>query len=338
MHRVYVGIVTYNSLDVLPTCLMSLEAQTFPNIKIIILDNASQDGTIKWILDYHNVPLALLKSPINIGFAKAHNQIMDYIQFETGDFYFALNPDVKLTETYVAELVTGLNLAGAGWGTGKLLHATDDTKFDHIYSVGHGIQADGYVFNIGYGKADTGEWSGSREIWGAPATAVIISADLIFALQDIDCIYEDTFFMYNEDTDFDWKARNLDWECYYIATAIAYHRGGVPTEKLKIDSIGNRYLSAIKNAPLEDLLFYILPVMLLHIIIRCIMTPKRGFQLLGYMFKHMPLMIQKRQLLSPSRSIFIEWVDWSKSEDTAQPRTMHERLSVFINQGLNRRM
>ena len=251
-------------------------------------------------------------------------------------FYLALNPDVELTYTYITEIVAGMRHSCAGWATGKLIQSTSDEAAKNIiYSTGHALLRGGYVFNIGYGLCDTGQWETTREVWGAPATALIISAELLEALQSIDCIYEEAFFLYNEDTDFDWKARNLGWACYYIPTAIAYHRGGSPTSKLKVLSIGNRYLSAIKNAPRQALFLYILPMMCLHILARCIVTPLRGIILLHYVLKNMPRMVYKRRLITPSWSVFNDWVHQSTFEATSQPRTLRERLTIFIHQLLN---
>lgn len=329
MTTVYVGIVTYNSQQDIIECLSSLATQTFSNINITVLDNASHDMTIELVRAYHDQPINLLQNPTNVGFAQAHNQIISQCFFKANDFYLALNPDVQLTKNYIAEILAKMDISHIGWATGKLMQSTAEGI---IYSTGHGLLRGGYFFNIGYDLKDIGLWEVTREIWGAPATALIIKATLIHSLQAIDCVYEETFFLYNEDTDFDWKARNLGWKCCYVPTAIAYHQGGTATANLKVLSIGNRYLSAIKNAPSRDVFLYILPMMSLHLIMRCVITPLRGIRLLLYVLKYTPRMIYKRRLIPPARGLYIAWTHQSKSEITAQPRTLSERFSVFIQQ------
>ena len=86
MTTVHVGIVTYNSRQDLSKCLTSLANQTFPNINIMILDNASHDSIVDWLKMYHNLPFHLLQNPTNVGFAKAHNQIINQCPFKHDDF------------------------------------------------------------------------------------------------------------------------------------------------------------------------------------------------------------------------------------------------------------
>jgi len=71
--KVAVNIVTFNSADDIRACLESIRAQTFPNYRIHIFDNASVDETLKAIepfeVDY------FVHSPVNVGFCKAHNDL-----------------------------------------------------------------------------------------------------------------------------------------------------------------------------------------------------------------------------------------------------------------------
>ena len=85
-------IVTYNSEKSIEKCLKSIFNIGLKNFEIIILDNNSNDHTIEIIqkLKEKIKNISLIKSPSNLGFAKAHNQMANLAQ---GNSLFILNPD-----------------------------------------------------------------------------------------------------------------------------------------------------------------------------------------------------------------------------------------------------
>jgi GT2 family glycosyltransferase len=240
--RVYVGIVTYNSHTDLPHCLYGLAIQTYPNIYTLILDNVSTDQTVNWLREQaSHIPLIL--NDKNVGFARAHNKIIARCTPALHEFYMPLNPDVKLTSEYIANLVTLLQQTKAGWGTGKLL-LPDETDFhlNMLYSAGHGLRRGGYAFNIGYMLPDDGQFDTEREVFGAPGAAPLYSGQLIAAVAPDGNLFDPDMFMYGEDTDLDWRARRQGWRCWYTPKAVAYHRGSYPGSVQRDGALVNRYL------------------------------------------------------------------------------------------------
>lgn len=70
MNNISVVVVTYNRKDLLVRCLEHISQQTLPPSNIIIVDNASTDGTsevLDGIDNLHGVPVTALHLPINIG-------------------------------------------------------------------------------------------------------------------------------------------------------------------------------------------------------------------------------------------------------------------------------
>ena len=81
MVRLAVNIVTFNSACDIAACLQSLHQQTLKDLHIHILDNASTDETLQRIEPF-DVEY-LLRSPVNTGFCKAHNELVR--RFPSGD-------------------------------------------------------------------------------------------------------------------------------------------------------------------------------------------------------------------------------------------------------------
>ena len=121
--RVAVNIVTFNSAGDIAACLESVRAQTFRDFRIHVFDNASVDDTLKTIarfdIDY------LMRSPLNTGFCKAHN---DLAQRFPSEFVLFLNPDTILGPTFIEELMRALEARpDAASACGKLLRMDGKT-------------------------------------------------------------------------------------------------------------------------------------------------------------------------------------------------------------------
>ena len=101
--RVSVTIVTYNSGRFIKRCLESVLAQRYANKEIIVIDNASTDGTVD-ILEQFEDRCQIIYNDENIGFAAAQNQA---IRAGTGTWVLTINPDVLLLPNFIQALVEG---------------------------------------------------------------------------------------------------------------------------------------------------------------------------------------------------------------------------------------
>ena len=97
--KVSVSLLTYNSLQYLPGCLPSILSQTYPNLEVAVVDNASSDGTVNVFRENHP-DLRLFVNEKNLGHSGGHNQ---GIRFSDGEYVLIINPDVVLTPTVVYE-------------------------------------------------------------------------------------------------------------------------------------------------------------------------------------------------------------------------------------------
>src|ERR1700691_4878266 len=103
---VSVTIVTYNSGRFIKRCLESVLEQKNPNLEVIVVDNASTDGTVD-ILEQFEEQVRIYYNDENIGFAAAQNQA---ISLSSGEWVLTLNPDVLLLKNFIQAMGEGGNM------------------------------------------------------------------------------------------------------------------------------------------------------------------------------------------------------------------------------------
>ena len=102
---VSVIVLTYGHLDMTKTCLSSLDQLTdYPNWELIVVDNASTDGTPGFLREYaherENVTLVL--NDENLGFSAGNNR---GATAAAGDYLVFLNNDTYVTQGWIGDLL-----------------------------------------------------------------------------------------------------------------------------------------------------------------------------------------------------------------------------------------
>jgi GT2 family glycosyltransferase len=245
MLKVSVNIVTFNSADDIEGCLTSLQKQTFRDFRVRLLDNGSSDDTIE---RSHVFDVDLTRSAKNLGFAKAHNEL---IRKSESEYVLVLNPDTVLRETFLQEIVRGLEARpDAGSASGKLL------RMDHITidSTGITMLRSQRHLDRGAGQPDLGQFDTAEDIFGPSGAAALYRRT---ALEDAAMegeYFDEDFFAYREDADLAWRLRLLRWNAIYVPSATALHRRRVTPERrsqlpglINYHSVKNRFLLRINN-------------------------------------------------------------------------------------------
>jgi O-antigen biosynthesis protein len=97
-------ILTYNKLEYTKKCIESIRQYTEPNTyEIIIIDNASTDGTVDWLKQQKDIKAIFNEN--NVGFPKGCNQ---GIEVSSGENILLLNNDVIVTKNWLTNLLACL--------------------------------------------------------------------------------------------------------------------------------------------------------------------------------------------------------------------------------------
>jgi GT2 family glycosyltransferase len=258
--KVCAGIVNYNCGAETARCLRALLAQTLSLSRIVVVDNASQDGSgLDLSEEFSNDPsIQFILNEGNAGFAAAQNQA---IRATNGEFYLALNPDTIPRLDYIQNLVAALRAnPRAGYATGLIYFCDasgNPTPF--IFSAGHWWLRGRTAINRYYKLTWPDEMIQSGEVGGASGCAPLYRREMLDAI-DLGGgeFFDETYFMYIEDVDLDWRARLAGWTCWFEKSAVCLHEGevtgGIKNAAIYGQLVGNRWLMVLKNDTLGSFL------------------------------------------------------------------------------------
>ena len=256
--RASVIIVGYNSRIDLERCLPGLLASAASDVEIIVVDNASQDGSAGEIqAKFPEVHLII--SQRNQGYGGANN--LGARQARGRSLVF-LNPDTIVQPGWLEPLVAALEAGSpANLVTSKVLLMDDPRR---INTCGNNVHISGLTLCRGMGRP-VHEFDRSVEVSAVSGAAFAMPRTLFDALGGFD----ERFFMYMEDTDLSMRARLAGCACLYVPSSVVVHNYRLTFGPLKTYyQERNRYCMLLKCLRWRTLLV-LLPILLLAEVVTC---------------------------------------------------------------------
>ncbi|HZS55744.1 MAG TPA: glycosyltransferase family 2 protein [Bryobacteraceae bacterium] len=271
---VAVTIVTFNSARFIARCLQYLFEQNYPNIEVIVVDNASSDETTS-ILDRLSDRIKFVRNERNVGFAEAQNYA---INLSKSAWVLTLNPDVRLSPDFVEKAVAAAEVnENIGSISGKLLRMAPDFEIPArktLDSTGIYFTPALRHFDRGSGEPDGGAYDQVEYVFGVSGAAALYRRKMIDDVSIEGEFFDSDFFAYREDADLAWRAQLLGWKCLYTPDAIAYHvRAVLPSNRkslaaaINMHSVKNRFLMRIKNITPDLYIRHLLPITLRDLVV-----------------------------------------------------------------------
>jgi GT2 family glycosyltransferase len=309
---VSVLITTYNSAQFLEACLESLVQQIYKPLEVIIVDNASSDGTRELLANVGD-GISVIYNDTNIGFAAAQNQAA---RLAKGSWLLSLNPDVVLSPDFVAKAVESAKVdPKIGVVCGKLLRWMPDENpaFTRmIDSTGIYFLPNLRHLDRGAGEMDHGQFEQMEYVFGATGAAALYRRSMVDDVSVNGEFFDEQFFAYREDADLAWRAQLMGWRCLYTPAAVGWHvrrvtperRSELPTE-INWHSIKNRFLMRAKNISLPLYARYFLQVTVrdIQVIAYCLFVDRRLASALTAVWKCRRELRKKRDVVQSRRSV-----------------------------------
>jgi GT2 family glycosyltransferase len=227
-----VSLVTFNAMHWIEACVESVFSQTCPPLEVVIVDNASSDGTREWLRDLatRRGTVRLIESEENLGYARGHNTA---IRMARGDYVCLLNQDVVLDADFLdvaASVLDGDETVAAVQAKVRRI-ATDGTRTSCLDTTGLRILRDRRVVSRGQEEVDAGQYDKPGSVFGADGPCPVYRRA---ALEDVRVplperrweYLDEDFFMYKEDVDLAWRLGLYGWTAAYEPRALAWHGRG----------------------------------------------------------------------------------------------------------------
>lgn len=237
---VTVAIPTLAADEALTLCLSSLERQAFSPFEVIVIDNSGRrivkpHGRVQVIANDHN-----------LGFGAAVNQAF---RDSKAPFLAVLNDDTVAHPNWLAALVHTMETNPDSGMCASQVRLAGDGRLD---SAGMLLCLDGSSKQLGHLESPAA-YACPEEVFFPSGSAALYRRAM---LEEIG-LFDESFFLYCEDTDLGLRARWAGWKCLYVPDAVVEHRyshsagQASPLKAYYVER--NRHFLIAKNFPMPDL-------------------------------------------------------------------------------------
>ena len=229
---VHIVILNWNGKEDTLACLESIHKVSYPNFSVILVDNASHDGTVESVRNaFPSVKVITNKE--NIRFAAGNNVGIEFALRNGARYVLLLNNDTTVDPCFLSELVNAaeydnrIGIAGA-----KIYYHADPKR---IWFAGGKVNYwKGWTSHIGIRELDHGQYEAQREVDYITGCCMLVSRELIEKIGMLDT----SFFIYGEDADWCIRASRAGYRLVYVPSSKIWH---------KISSSSGGNLSWFKN-------------------------------------------------------------------------------------------
>lgn len=246
--KIGIIIVNYNGKHLLEKNLQSVVDTEYEDFEIIVVDNASVDGSIEYLKKNFST-VKIVESKENLGFGRGNNLgVKEYPNF---DAYLFLNNDVSVPKDWLGKLVVTLQEKNDAGAVGpKILYSKEKLGNDSRVINSAGIIVDKHFMPYDrYDKEeDTQKYNVVEEVDAIMGGAFLIKRDVFEKTGG----FNPKMFLYYEDIDLSLRIRDLGYKIYYNGNAEVYHDHMASSKKLgmrkrNIMNMQNRFRSIISR-------------------------------------------------------------------------------------------
>jgi GT2 family glycosyltransferase len=222
---IYFIVLTWNNYDDTYECIESALNVKGPAFNLLLVDNASDDGSLQKILKgFPNLEILILDK--NVGVSGGYNAGLEYAINKGADLIILSNNDIVYAEDFLLELISLVDKnERIGIAVPKAFNYYDTSRLAGI--GGRWRKFPPSVKMIGFNTRDKILFNDELELEYAISACFLVTKELV---NDIG--YFDTgYYFYNDDWDFSIRARNADYKIVLQPNAHIWHKVSVSTQK-----------------------------------------------------------------------------------------------------------
>lgn len=220
---VAVVILNWNGKALLEQFLPSVVQSQYPNLQIIVGDNASTDDSV--IFTKVNYPeVKVMVNDHNYGFAEGYGKLLEQIE---ADYYVLLNSDVEVPQNWIQPVIDVMEAdAQIAVAQPKIKWQKHKEQFEYAGAAGGYLDLHAFPFCRGRlfdtVEKDNNQYNDQKEIFWASGAALFIKSKCWKEAGGLD----PDFFAHMEEIDLCWRLKNLGYKIIYCPQAEVYHVGG----------------------------------------------------------------------------------------------------------------
>jgi GT2 family glycosyltransferase len=252
-------IVVYNNEDYIKRCLNSVLSASYPAKEVVVVDNASTDSTPA-ILSKFTSKIRHITNTENTGYAAANNQA---IKLARGSYVFILNPDTVVSPDFLAPLVARAESSSKIAACQPAIFLLNDR--DKLNMTGKQTHYLGFDWIENFGSTII---PASQSMISFSGCGILIKKKLMQAAH----MFDQSYFMYYEDTDISWKFRLLGYQIVFEPKSKIYHdyklfpsEKYLPSKRKMMLLERNRLTTILKNYSARSLIIIFLPMMVVEL-------------------------------------------------------------------------
>ncbi|MCR8560570.1 glycosyltransferase family 2 protein [Mucilaginibacter sp. BJC16-A38] len=221
--KVAVVILNWNGVKHLRQFLPSVLSSVYPNLEIVVGDNASTDASVAFIkAEYPSI--TIIQNDTNYGFTGGYNRVLEKVD---ADYFILLNSDVEVSPAWIAPVINLMEGDPLIAAAAPKIRAYNQREYlEHAGAAGGFIDSYGYPFCQGRMfyeiEADKGQYQQSKEVFWATGAAMFVKKKCWLEAGGFD----DRFFAHMEEIDLCWRLKNMGYKIMYCAESEVFHLGG----------------------------------------------------------------------------------------------------------------
>jgi N-acetylglucosaminyl-diphospho-decaprenol L-rhamnosyltransferase len=207
-----VSIVNTNSRELLLACLESLPHD---GAEIVVLDNASEDGSVDAVRERFP-DVRVIAQEFRAGFGTNHNTV---IRATDGPYVYVLNEDTTAGDWAFDRIVAYLDAHPGVAAIGPRIVYPDGRLQDSAWRFPTPLVSAVGLLTVG--KLGVKQSGGER----AHAVDWVMGAALVLRREALDEVglFDEEFFLYSEEVDLQFRLRQAGWEVHYFPDATVVH-------------------------------------------------------------------------------------------------------------------
>jgi len=234
--KVSIIILNWNGLKDTIECLESLKKITYPNYKVIVVDNASSGDDVKVLREKFGDYIHIIQNDKNYGYTGGNNiGIRHSLASSQPDYFLILNPDTVVNPDFLSRMTEAAQKDALIGIAGPKVYYYE--KPNCIQSAGAKINMwTGRASHIGINKLDTGQYNYLQEVDFVSGCCILIKADAISNVG----LFDESFFCYWEEVDYCIRAKRTGYKVMHVPEAKIWHKAPMKRTLWKRNQMRNR--------------------------------------------------------------------------------------------------